>query len=112
MVTGGGTGIGLAITRELLTLGCNVLIAARNGDRLASAAAALTQAGLPGRVAWAQADIRQPDQVQAMMDAAGRHFGGLDFLVNNGGGQFPSRAEGISPNGAWLSVFAASVLAT
>ena len=46
-----------------------------------------------------QCDIRKPDQVEEMLDSLTTTHGPIDYLVNNGGGQFIMPAEMISPNG-------------
>jgi citronellol/citronellal dehydrogenase len=50
-----------------------------------------------------QTDVRELDQVEALIDAALARFGAIDLLVNNAGGQFTAPAEEISPNG-WRAV--------
>ena len=80
-VTGGSRGLGYAIAQSLLSEGCRVAICARDGQRLNDAAAAL------GAGVFAQtADVAKPGQVEAFIDAAATHFGGLDILVHNAGG--------------------------
>src|SRR5689334_15972551 len=94
IVTGGGTGIGLATAQELARLGAKVAICGRNAERLEAGRAAI------GGDTLAQAcDIREPAQVEEFVKAVIARFGRLDVLVNNAGGQFPSQAQHISPNG-------------
>ena len=98
IVTGGGSGIGAACTRELARLGATVIIASRNKERIEAAAKGLsTELGVTvhGRVA----DIRDRDQVNSLVSGAVAQFGRIDILVNNGGGQFFSPAQMISPKG-------------
>jgi 3-oxoacyl-[acyl-carrier protein] reductase len=80
-VTGGSHGLGHAIAASLLAEGCRVAICARDGKRLKDAAAALS-AG----VFVQTADVAKPGQVEAFIEAAANHFGGLDILVHNAGG--------------------------
>jgi len=94
LVTGGGSGIGLATAREMVRLGAKVAICGRTQDKLDAARAELG-AGVFAKTC----DIREPDQVQALVAAAIAEFGRIDILVNNAGGQFPSPAQHISPNG-------------
>jgi citronellol/citronellal dehydrogenase len=101
LITGGGTGIGLAIAREFGDLGAKIAISSRKQENMAAAEAELTGAGIP--VFTKTCDIRQIDQVEAMVDAVLAHYGRIDILINNAGGQFPSPAENISPNG-WFAV--------
>lgn len=94
IVTGGGSGIGLATARELIRLGAKVAICGRNAAKLEAAVAEL------GGAAFAQpCDIREPAQVEAFVAAVLAAFGRIDIVVNNAGGQFPSPAQHISPNG-------------
>ena len=96
LVTGGGTGIGLATAKELARLGARLVICGRTEDKLARAAAdELSSADVLARVC----DIREPEQIDELVDAALARFGRIDFLINNAGGQFPSPASMISPKG-------------
>lgn len=97
IVTGGGTGIGLAVARELGRLGARVAICGRRPDPLAAAAAALEAEGIT--VHHRTADIRDPESIGAFVGSVRDAFGGADILVNNAGGQFPSPAQHISPRG-------------
>jgi citronellol/citronellal dehydrogenase len=97
LVTGGGSGIGLAVARELGALGARLVIAGRSRERLDAGAAVLGADGF--EVLAETADIREPDQVGRLVDAAIARFGRIDVLVNNAGGQFPKPAEQLSPRG-------------
>ncbi|UQA59075.1 SDR family oxidoreductase [Polyangium aurulentum] len=104
IVTGGGSGIGLACAREMGALGASVAICGRKADKIAAAADALREAGLPDeRVLAAPCDIREPAQIEAFVRSVRDRFGRVDILVNNAGGQFPSPAQHISPKG-WEAV--------
>ncbi len=107
LVTGGGTGIGAAITREYVRLGATVVIASRKADAIARAVDGLT-AELGRPVHGAQVDIRERDSVSALLAKVIADHGRLDVLVNNGGGQFFSPAETISPRG-WDAVVATNL---
>lgn len=101
IVTGGGSGIGLATARALGELGAKVAICGRNADKLASAEADLRARGV--EVLAAPCDIREPDQIASFVDAVGERLGAATVLVNNAGGQFPTTAEALSPRG-WEAV--------
>jgi citronellol/citronellal dehydrogenase len=101
IVTGGGTGIGAATALELARTGASVVVCGRREAPLAAVCAAVASAG--GEYLSIQADIRELDQVEALVDAALDRFGAIDFLVNNAGGQFTAPAEEISSNG-WRAV--------
>jgi short-subunit dehydrogenase len=83
LVTGGSSGLGLAIARELCRQGAQVVIAARSADKLAAAGAELVAAG--GDVLTVVADIRQQADVEALVSRTVEHFGRLDALFNNAG---------------------------
>src|SRR5919106_3176352 len=101
VITGGGTGIGLAIARRLGTLGARIAIASRNSQHLEEGCAALREAGIDALAV--QLDVRNPEQVDEMVERTVKHFGGLDILINNAAGNFICRAEELSPNG-WNAV--------
>ena len=101
VITGGGTGIGLAIAGRLGELGARVTIASRNSDNLEHGSAELRHAGLDPLCV--QLDVRNPEQVDEMVQRVLRHFGRIDILVNNAAGNFICRAEDLSPNG-WNAV--------
>jgi NAD(P)-dependent dehydrogenase (short-subunit alcohol dehydrogenase family) len=101
VITGGGTGIGLAIARRLGSLGARIAIASRNAEHLETGCASLRAAGIDPLVA--QLDVRKPEQVDEMVLRTVKHFGSLDMLVNNAAGNFVCRAEDLSPNG-WNAV--------
>ena len=101
VVTGGGTGIGLAIAKGLGALGARIAIGSRNSTHLEEGSADLRQAGIDPLAV--QLDVRNPEQVDEMVQRAVRHFGRIDILVNNAAGNFICRAEDLSPNG-WNAV--------
>src|ERR1700751_2504678 len=86
LVTGGGTGIGMAIARELGALGARVGIAARNAERLRQAAADLEELGIEARAETV--NIRNEAEVGALLDRLQEVDWLPDILVNNAGGQF------------------------
>jgi NAD(P)-dependent dehydrogenase (short-subunit alcohol dehydrogenase family) len=101
VITGGGTGIGLAVAKRLGELGARVAIASRNSENLERGSAELRHAGLDPLCV--QLDVRNPEQVDEMVQRVVRHFGRIDILVNNAAGNFICRAEDLSPNG-WNAV--------
>jgi NAD(P)-dependent dehydrogenase (short-subunit alcohol dehydrogenase family) len=101
VITGGGTGIGLAIAKRLGSLGARIAIASRDSANLEKGSAALREAGVDALAI--QLDVRKPEQVDEMVERTVKHFGSLDILVNNAAGNFICRAEELSPNG-WNAV--------
>ena len=86
IVTGSGQGIGRATVEALHGAGANVVInffadSARNNERLA---ASVVDA-LGSRAIACAADVRQPAELQNMVEQTIAKFGGVDFLVNNAG---------------------------
>ncbi|MFJ2752070.1 SDR family oxidoreductase [Streptomyces sp. NPDC087297] len=103
LVTGGGTGLGKAIAAEFARLGADVVIASRRAEQLKAAREELAAVPGAGRVAAAVCDIRDPERVAEVFDAAQAAFGLPDVLVNNAAANFPAPAEDLSPN-AWRAV--------
>ena len=104
LITGGGSGIGLATARELGYLGARVAICGRKAEKIEAARGVLRADGLADDdVLGATCDIREPDQIAAFVGAVLARFGRIDVLVNNAGGQFPSPAEHLSARG-WEAV--------
>jgi citronellol/citronellal dehydrogenase len=99
LVTGGGSGIGLATALEMARLGAKVAICGRTADKLESAATELVKVSASDRVKAATCDIREPAQVEELVKDIVSEWGRLDIVVNNAGGQFPAPAQHISPNG-------------
>ena len=94
LVTGGGTGLGLAMGRRFLELGAELVICGRRDAVLAEAAARL-QAETGGRVEHHPCDIRDAEAVEAMIDRIWSTRP-LDALVNNAAGNFIARSEDLS----------------
>jgi citronellol/citronellal dehydrogenase len=98
LVTGGGTGIGRAVARELVRTGAQVAICGRREEPLTEVQAELGDACLA-----VQADIREPAEMEGLVERTLERFGRIDVLVNNAGGQFLAPAEEISLKG-WRAV--------
>ncbi len=101
MITGGGTGIGRAIGELLAEDGYDLVIASRSPQHLAEGAETLRELG--ARVLSVPTDVRDPGQVDRLFERVREEYGRLDVLVNNAAGNFPVRAEDLSPNG-WRAV--------
>ena len=97
LITGGGTGIGLAAAREMGLLGAKVAICGRRPAPLTEAVNALGAQGIDAF--GAPCDIRELDAIAEYVDAVLGRFGRIDVLINNAGGQFPTTAEALSPKG-------------
>jgi citronellol/citronellal dehydrogenase len=102
VISGGGTGLGRAMAYLFARLGALVLICGRKQANLDVTAAGIKQ-HLGRDIATRAMTIRDPDAVAALMTECWHRFGGLDILVNNGGGQFPQQAIDYSVKG-WNAV--------
>ena len=78
-VSGGSRGLGRALAAELVTRGWRVIIDGRDGDRLAAAAAAVSQ---PALISTVVGDVAAPEHRQRVARAVAQ-AGGLDLAVNN-----------------------------
>ncbi|HEY4141714.1 MAG TPA: SDR family oxidoreductase [Pseudolabrys sp.] len=87
LVTGGSSGIGLAIAAKLAAEGCKVAIAGRDKAKLDAAAA-----GIRGAKAFS-GDVREPAQVARLVDDVIGVFGRIDIVVSNAGTHLPGRME-------------------
>jgi NAD(P)-dependent dehydrogenase (short-subunit alcohol dehydrogenase family) len=86
IVTGGCRGIGRGIAERFALAGANVLVCCRNQPN-----------SLPDGVAFIAADVREPDQIDAVVANCVERFGSLDVLVNNAGGSPPANSATASP---------------
>src|SRR5690606_26431720 len=92
IVTGGGSGLGKAMTRYFLQLGAKVAITSRNLDKLKQTATELEQE-TGGTVLPVACDVRNWEEVEAMKNTVVQNFGFIDILVNNAAGNFISPTE-------------------
>jgi gluconate 5-dehydrogenase len=83
IVTGGGSGIGRQMAQALADAGANLVLCARNVERCEQAAGELAQVGVK-TLAFA-CDVRDPEQIQSVVDRTREELGGVDVLVNNAG---------------------------
>ncbi len=97
IVTGGGTGLGKSMATRFGELGANLVIASRREQVIQDAADELRKTGAD--VLGIPCDVRDPGNVQGMVDAAKKQFGKIDVLLNNAAGNFISPTENLSANG-------------
>lgn len=95
LVTGGGTGLGYAMSKYFLELGANVIITSRKADVLNESAAKL-EAETGGKVLALTGDVRNYEDVEQVVAKGVAHFGQIDILVNNAAGNFISPTERLS----------------
>eukprot|EP01095_Lingulamoeba_sp_RSL-Kostka_P010293 TRINITY_DN367_c0_g1_i1.p1 TRINITY_DN367_c0_g1~~TRINITY_DN367_c0_g1_i1.p1 ORF type:complete len:309 (-),score=85.48 TRINITY_DN367_c0_g1_i1:117-1043(-) len=115
IVTGGGSGIGFRIAKELVYLGCTVFICARKLERLKTAADNLNdfynlhfnKDNPENKIIKAyaiQMNVRdETSRLDGINEISEISNGKIDYLVNNAGGQFPSPASNIKEKG-WKAV--------
>jgi NAD(P)-dependent dehydrogenase (short-subunit alcohol dehydrogenase family) len=97
VVTGGGSGLGKAMTHYFLELGAKVVITSRDLEKLKTTATELESA-TGGNCHPIQCDVRHYDQVEAMLSEVLKTFGKVDVLLNNAAGNFISPTERLSAN--------------
>jgi len=97
VITGGGSGLGKAMTTYFLELGAQVVITSRNLDKLNTVKKELEDK-TGGKVLAFPCDVRHYDQVEALVKASVNEFGSVDVLVNNAAGNFISPTERLSSN--------------
>lgn len=97
VVTGGGSGLGKAMATYFLELGANVVITSRNMEKLEAVKIEM-EAQTGGSVLPVQCDVRNYEEVEAMVHAAVTRYGTVDVLLNNAAGNFIAPTERLSAN--------------
>ncbi|MCO6360334.1 SDR family oxidoreductase [Roseivirga pacifica] len=95
IVTGGGTGLGRSMGKYFLELGANLVITSRKLEVLEKAAKELEEE-TGGKVLPLQCDVRDYEQVEAVIKQTEEHFGNITNLLNNAAGNFVSPTERLS----------------
>jgi NAD(P)-dependent dehydrogenase (short-subunit alcohol dehydrogenase family) len=104
IITGGATGIGFAVAREVARLGGTVTIASRKEEKLQAAVEQIrSETGRADAAHYHVLDVRDAAAVEEMAAKVESDRGSIDFLVNNAAGNFIVAAEELSVNG-WNSV--------
>ena len=96
VVTGGGTGIGKAISIQFAKLGAKVAIMHRKKENVDNGIKEISKFG---KCIGFQGDLRNLNDVEAIFKSIIKEYSKIDILVNNAGGQFIATVEKISPNG-------------
>lgn len=97
IVTGGGSGLGKAMTKYFLELGAKVAITSRNMEKLEKVSQEISEE--TGSTCFpVKCDVRHYEQVEAMRDKVVSEFGSVDILLNNAAGNFISPTERLSAN--------------
>jgi citronellol/citronellal dehydrogenase len=95
IVSGGGTGLGRASALELAACGARVVVCGRRPEPLDETASQAEG----GRCEAHPCDVREEQEVDALVDAVLERHGRIDLLVNNAGGQYMTPAEDITSKG-------------
>ncbi len=99
LVTGGGSGLGLAMAKGFCRSGADVAICGRTLEKLEKAVNEIQNEREGSKVKGFSVDVRDHEAVKAMFDDIVSHFGKLNGLVNNAAGNFLSASEDLSPGG-------------
>jgi NAD(P)-dependent dehydrogenase (short-subunit alcohol dehydrogenase family) len=97
VVTGGGSGLGKAMTKYFMELGAKVAITSRDLDKLKKTASEL-ESETGGICLPLQCDVRHYNEVESMLQGVLKAFGKVDVLLNNAAGNFISPTERLSAN--------------
>lgn len=97
VVTGGGSGINLAIAERFAEHGASVALIGRTQEKLDNAATGIESAG--GKAKGFAADVRDYEALSSAIRGAREAFGEIDIVVSGAAGNFPAPALGMSANG-------------
>jgi NAD(P)-dependent dehydrogenase (short-subunit alcohol dehydrogenase family) len=97
VITGGGSGLGKAMTKYFMELGAKVAITSRDIEKLKTTSAEL-EAETGGTCLPVQCDVRHYEEVEAMLQEVLKAYGKVDVLLNNAAGNFISPTERLSAN--------------
>ncbi len=96
-ISGGGSGVNLAIARTCAAAGANLVLCGRTETKLSTAVKELQAGG--AQATYAVADVRDPDAVAAAFAHGAERFGPVDAVVCGAAGNFLAPAERITSNG-------------
>jgi NAD(P)-dependent dehydrogenase (short-subunit alcohol dehydrogenase family) len=83
IISGGGTGLGRQMAQGLAEMGANLVLCARKKERCEQAAEELRKLGV--KTLALGCDVKNPDEIQAVVNATAAAFGRIDILINNAG---------------------------
>ena len=96
LVTGGGSGLGKSMVEYFYELGANIIITSRRENLLNEVAHKINKKEKKNKIYPISCDVREPDQVNNVIDKSFEKFGRIDCLVNNAAGNFISPTERLS----------------
>jgi NAD(P)-dependent dehydrogenase (short-subunit alcohol dehydrogenase family) len=97
VITGGGSGLGKAMTKYFMELGAKIAITSRDIEKLKTTSAEL-ESETGGTCLPVQCDVRHYEEVEAMLQEVLKAYGKVDVLLNNAAGNFISPTERLSAN--------------
>ena len=100
LITGGGSGLGLAMAKKFASVGSNIAICGRTEDKLQQATEEITAAGTDDiSVKYYVADVRDYERIESMIGEIIDDFGDMTGLINNAAGNFLAASEDLTPGG-------------
>lgn len=99
LITGGGSGLGLAMAKGFARTGANVAISGRTEEKLQNAANEIQEENEQSDVRYYINDVRDHESVKKMVADIVNDFGSMEGLVNNAAGNFLSASEDLTPGG-------------
>lgn len=100
LITGGGSGLGLAMAKKFASLGSNIAICGRTEKKLQNAVSKISEEGVGDTsVRYYVADVRDYERIEEMFSDIIDDFGSMTGLVNNAAGNFLSASEDLTPGG-------------
>lgn len=99
LITGGGSGLGLAMAKGLCGAGADIAICGRTVEKLEKASEEIAKERNGAKVQIYSVDVRNYEQVQDMFNSLSNEFASIDGLINNAAGNFLSASEDLSPGG-------------
>jgi len=97
VITGGGSGLGLAMAKGFRSLGAHVVLLGRTQQRLEAAKRDLEATG-GSAVIVRVCDVKDPERVAEVAEGIAKELGPVNVLVNNAAGNFLCASEDLSPN--------------
>jgi NAD(P)-dependent dehydrogenase (short-subunit alcohol dehydrogenase family) len=98
-ITGGGSGLGLAMAKGFAACGAEIAICGRTEEKLIHAANEIKEVSTENTVKYYVCDVREYDKVEGFRNAVVNDFGRIDGLVNNAAGNFLAASEDLTPGG-------------
>ena len=111
LITAGAQGIGLGISRQLLTSGCDLVVHYRTSTE-AARGLAVEASKLGRRCAVVSADLTTTEECQRLVGAAIAFLGGLDILVNNAGSLIARRSLAEADDEFWAETMSLNLGST